>query len=85
MSLRNRNYTNPDGKTFYFMTSKPTDDEKIEIYLVNSSSKGTDYSLCYIKFIDNEQFSMSPYDGEDTKELIMELTEKFLENAWEIL
>jgi len=85
MNLRNRNYTNPDGKTFYFMTSKPTDDEKIEIYLVNSSSKGTDYSLWYIKSLDDEHFSMRPYDGDDTKELIMELTEKFLETAWEIL
>jgi len=85
MNLKNRKYTNPDGKTFYFMTSKPTGDGEKEIYLVNSSSKETDYSLWYVKFIDDEQFSMAPYDGDDTKELIMELTEKFLETAWEIL
>jgi len=85
MNLKNRKYTNPDGKVHYFMANKPTDDEKIDIYLVNSSSEGTDYSLWYIKYLDDENFSMAPYKGDDTKELIMELVEKFLETAWEIL
>ena len=85
MSLRNRNYTHPNGKTYYFMASKPTDDEKIEIYLANSSTKEVDHSLWYIKNLDDGNFLMAPYDGDDTKELIMELVEKFLENAHEFL
>ena len=74
-----------DGRMFYFMESKTIEENIKYIALLNSSSEGTDYSLWYIEILNEKEFAISPYDGNDSQELIMELMELFLENAHELL
>jgi len=84
MNLKNKIYNHPNGKTMYFLAGKAIGDGIKEVYLVNSSTDtdNPDYSLWYVEFLDDSYISLSPYDGENTNELIKELLEKFLETAF---
>ena len=84
MRLRNRVLPGTDGNGFYFLSDKNiSDDGTKRICLTNNMGGEPGYSLWNVEISENGNFSMSPYEGTDSDELICELLEDFIENAFE--
>jgi len=75
----------------YVLASKPTDNPKVRIYLMNAMNSESDnpmetkrkYSLWNVEYVDENRVIMSLYKGEDSLELEIELGEKFIEHAFQ--
>ena len=82
MDLKKKNITWPDGRVYCILAGKPVGDGKKSVYLLNPEGTEPDYSLWYIEIFGDE-VELSPYKGSDSEDLIIELAEKFLENAFD--
>jgi len=94
VNLKNKILTCPNGQKYYILAGKPTADPKKWIYLFNAMNEDPDcplnrlgenwdYSLWNVEFIDEHNFRLSPYKGEDSFELEEYLGKEFLEHAFE--
>lgn len=73
----------PDGRKFYFLTSKPVvGNSERNICLLNTLGKKADYYLWFMEVEDEKTVSFWPYEGTDSEELIKELLENFIETAY---
>jgi len=72
------------GKDRYcFLSCKPTDDPKVSIYLLNTMEDDANYSLWNVTEVDEHNVGLSPYKGENYKELVEELLEEFVAHAFQ--
>ena len=88
--LKDKVYTAPDGKRYYFLTGKDIGDGKRSIYLLNLVDEGkpidetsVNYSLWYVENTDDAKIDMWPYEGADSKDLIKELLRKYVNTAYD--
>jgi len=85
MQLRNK--VLPAGvlgeERYIFLSGKPTDDPKVFIYLVNTMDGGDNCTLWNVETLDDKNFRVSPYEGEDSEELIGQLALDYCEHAFE--
>ena len=72
----------PDGQELAVLAGKPIDDGKRGLYLFSPPGEGR-YFLKYVEAIGDTQFKISPYEGADTEELILELSEKYVATAYD--
>ena len=85
MRLANKVLKRPDGQELCILAGKPIGDGKKHVYLLNPLGKEPLYTLWTIEFVDDEHFTMAPYEGENFDELKDELLDVFIENAHEVL
>ena len=84
MNLRNKVIRGPDGQNVYFLSGKVIDDGRKGIWLLNTASGlNPNYSLWNVKFLDEENIRISHYKGEDSKTLLKELLEDYIEHAFD--
>jgi len=82
MDLKNRDITFPDGQVYCFLASKPVEEiSNRSICLLSLRDEKSNYSLWLMEIEDKEIAYFWPYEGDDSRELIIELLEKFLETA----
>jgi hypothetical protein len=83
MNFKNKIMTHPNGNRYHILAGKPVDDSKRSVYLLDSSNKDADYSLWYFEKLNDQEFEMWPYNGNDNEELILELMDKFVQTAFD--
>jgi len=86
--LRNKIFNHPsDGHEYYILGGIPLACPERGILLFNGAGdkpgSKPDYSLWNIEFEDEGNFSIWPYDGSDSKDLIEQILENFVETAFE--
>ena len=81
MDLKHRvlpSSVSPNGQELCFLAGKPVDGGKKSIYLINTAGTEPNYTLKYVEFVDDKRFIMSPYDGDDTEDLLKELLDDYI-------
>jgi len=68
---------------YYIHCGKPTDNPNVSIYLLSNMEQEYDYSLWYLETLNEHEFKLYPYEGEDYNELLLELMEDFLEHVFD--
>ena len=84
VNLKNRHIT-LHGKKYAVLAGKPTPIPNRSIYLLSALGEEQDHSLWLVEPSDDDdnKIDLWPYEGTDTKELIIELMEKFIETAFD--
>ena len=84
VNLKNLNVTLKEKK-YAVLAGKPTPLPKRKIYLLSALGEEHDYSLWLVEPSDDDDNTLDfwPYEGTDTKELIKQLLEEFIETAFE--
>jgi hypothetical protein len=90
MKLKNKIIPNGpygNGPGQHILSSKSTDNSKVSVYLLrNVENEGMegDFSLWNIEILEDENaFNMWPYEGEDYKDLELQLKEDYVETAFD--
>jgi hypothetical protein len=69
----------------YILTGKPVENSNVTVYLLSAITEDeeTDHSLWNVEIINNGDLYMTPYKGEDSEALMIELMEDFVEHAFD--
>ena len=68
---------------YYIHCGKPTDNPNVSIYLLSNMGQEHDYSLWYLETLNEREFKLWSYKGEDYEKLLLELAEDFLEHVFD--
>jgi len=82
MNLKNKIIPNLNGKSYHILTSRPTSNPGVSVYLFSGSFTEPDYSLWNVEIKNEGSFALWPYEGDDYDDLVMELGQAYLYNAF---
>jgi len=68
---------------YYIQCGKPTGNPNVSIYLLGNMGQKGDYTLWYLETLNEREFKLLPYKGEDYDELLLELAEDFIEHVFD--
>ena len=83
-SIQNKKLTWPNtDKKIHITRCKPIEGSNTSVCLLCNLHKEPNFSLWLTEFLENNNISMRPYTGNDSKDLRIELLENILETAFD--